>query len=324
MKQNIWQKLKKPLFILAPMEDVTDTVFRQIIASCGKPDLFFTEFVNCDGLLSKGSEKVSHRLIYSKTEQPIIAQIWGIHPDTFYQVAKQLKEQNFAGIDINMGCPERKIVKQGACGGLISNPELAKKIIQATKKGAGNLPVSVKTRIGINSINTTEWISHLLDQNIDALTIHARTVKEQSKTPAHWDEIKKAVEIRDKKNLKTLIIGNGDVNSFKMANDYINKYSVDGVMIGRGIFTNPFIFNPKIDLSDLTLKQRLDLLLKHAILFEKTWKGDKKFYILRKYFKIYLSNFPQSHTIRQKFMETNSLKEVKTLVDKYKSMSEAS
>src|SRR5436190_3288770 len=205
---NIWQSLKKPIYILAPMEDVTDTVFRRIVMQTGKPDLFFTEFTNVEGMFSKGDKKVNQRLQFTQKEKPIIAQIWGLKPENYFKAGKLLAEMGFDGIDINMGCPEKNIIKKGACSGLIHNPSLAKEIIHATKEAAGNLPVSVKTRIGFKEIQTEKWIGFLLEQNLAALTIHGRTAAEMSAVPAHWDEIGKAVERRSEKKLPTLIIGN--------------------------------------------------------------------------------------------------------------------
>ena len=189
--KNFWTKLKKPILLLAPMEDVTDTVFRQIIKDAGKPDVFFTEFTNADGIMSKkGAKHVTQRLQYTEKERPIVAQIWGIHPQTMKQAAQKIVEQGFDGIDINMGCPEKKVIKKGAGGGCIKNPPRAIEIIQAVQEGANNkIPVSVKTRIGYNAIQINEWIGKLLEQNLAALTIHLRTVKEMSTPPAHWEEM---------------------------------------------------------------------------------------------------------------------------------------
>src|SRR5258708_5966429 len=187
--KNFWNKLPKPFTVLAPMDGVTDVVFRQIITEFGRPDVLFTEFTMTDGLISRGHEKVAERLLLTEKQKPVIAQIWGTKPDHFYQVAKTLQTMGFAGIDINMGCPTRDVVKEGACSGLIRNPQLASEIIHATKEGAGELPVSVKTRIGFEKENIEEWISFLLEHNIAALTVHLRTVRELSKVPAHWEKM---------------------------------------------------------------------------------------------------------------------------------------
>lgn len=312
---NFWQKLTKPFLILAPMDDVTDTVFRQIVAQTARPDVYFTEFTNCDGLNSKGRDALMNRLQYSQIERPIVAQIWGTNPKTFYQTAQLVQKLGFDGIDINMGCPVRTITRHGACGALIKNPNLAKQLIDATKKGAPNLPLSVKTRIGVDKITTKEWISFLLDQNLAALTIHGRTVKEQSKVPTHWDQIAKAVKLKDRlrpTSTHTLIIGNGDVQSYQEALEKAKKYKLDGIMIGRGIFHNPWVFK-KGQAYQPSTTEKLQLLLTHTQLFDQTWGKTKNFAILKKFFKIYASGFGGAGDLRTKLMQTNSLSEVQLL-----------
>lgn len=313
---SFWDKLKKPVMVLAPMEDVTDTVFRQILIGCGRPDVFFTEFTNVDGIASAGRDVVARRLLYTKAEHPIIAQIWGMVPENFYKTAKELVDMGYDGIDLNMGCPQHDVIRHGACSALIRNQDLAKEIIQATKEGAGDLPVSVKTRIGFKKIQTEEWIGFLLQQNLPLITVHGRTAAEMSKVSAHWDEIRKAVDLRNKMDKKTLIFGNGDVISLQDAQEKVAAYHVDGVMIGRGVFHNPWLF-AGIDPVTQTIKQRLALLDQHVSLFEKTWGNTKSFQILKKYFKIYLSDFEGASEMRQKFMETNSYDEAKELVKNY-------
>jgi tRNA-dihydrouridine synthase len=309
-----WQQLKKPFFVLAPMEGGTDTVFRQIVMSCGKPDAVFTEFTNVEGLLSKGKEEVGKRLLFAKNEHPIIAQIWGITPSAFYEAARQVSQMGFDGIDINMGCPERTVVKHGACSALIENPSLAKEIIKAVKKGAPNLPISVKTRIGFKTIQTEEWISFLLKQNLDALTVHFRTQKEMSNVPAHWDEAKKVVFLRGKISPKTIIIGNGDVETKKEGLSLSKKYKLDGIMIGRGVFHNPYVFNERINYEAQTKKQRIKLLIKHLDLFEKTWKEKQKYAPLKRFFKIYISSFEGAADMREKLMLTQNTTEARKVL----------
>ncbi|MCL5113879.1 MAG: tRNA-dihydrouridine synthase [Patescibacteria group bacterium] len=312
--KNIWHTLKKPIFALAPMEDVTDTVFRRIVIDCGKPDIFFTEFTNCDGLFSKGRKDVIQRLKFEKDEKPIIAQIWGADPSKFYEAAKLLSKMGFAGIDINMGCPQKKVTKKGACAALIKNPNLAKEIIDATKKGASGLPVSVKTRIGYNEIQTEDWIKFLLEQKIDALTVHLRTKKEESTPPAHWEEMRKITQIKKSLKSKTIILGNGDIKTIQEGKEKIKEYDLDGFMIGRGIFLNPWVFNENININKITTKQRLSLLLKHVDLYDKTWGKNKNFNVMKKYFKIYISNFDGASNMRIKLMETKNAKEAKSLI----------
>jgi nifR3 family TIM-barrel protein len=315
---NIWQSLKKPIFILAPMDDVTDTVFRQIIGDLAAPDLYFTEFTSVDGMVSeKGREPVTRRLQFTEKERPIIAQIWGNDPEKFYQAAKMVKEMGFDGIDINMGCPEKSVVKRGMCSGLINHPELAAEIIQATKKGSGGLPLSIKTRIGMRQIQTEDWLGHLLRQDIDALIVHGRTVKEMSKVPAHWDEIGKTVKLRDEIAPQTLIIGNGDVISYQDGLQKAKQYNLDGIMIGRGVFKNLWIFDKSGKTPNWTLEQRLEMLLNHTRLFAETWGNNKSFAILKKFYKCYLSDFEGSAEIRAEFMNANNLEDVENLIYKF-------
>lgn len=314
---SFWQSFKKPIFLLAPMDEVTDTVFRQVINLCSRPDIFMTEFVNCDGLCSRGYDKLITKLKFSNKEKPIIAQIWGSNPETFYKTAKMIVEMGFDGIDINMGCPDKSVLKSGGGAALIGQFDLAKAIIEYTRKGANNLPVSVKTRIGIKEIQTEKWVEFLLNQNLDALTIHARTAKEMSKVSAHWEEIGKAVEIKKSLGADTLIIGNGDVKSYKEGLDKCKVYGVDGIMIGRGVFENPWIFNSKIDPEYVTVEERLKLLLLHTKLFNKTYGKEKNFNILKKFFKIYASGFPGASELRVKLMETKSCEDVEKLLAEF-------
>jgi nifR3 family TIM-barrel protein len=314
---NIWQKLTKPLMILAPMEDVTDTVFRRIVMDCGAPDLFFTEFTNVDGMASNGDPEVSKRLLKTDIEHPIIAQVWGMKPENYYAAAKRLVAMGYDGIDINMGCPQKAVTSRGACSALMKNKPLAKEIIEATKQGAGKLPVSVKTRIGYNKIILEDWLEFLLQQDLAALTVHGRTVAEMSRVPAHWDEIGKARELRDMIAPQTLIIGNGDVKTLQEAKEKAKQYSLDGIMIGRGIFDNPWLFNANIAIETISINQRIELLTKHVQLYDETWENRKNFQILKKYFKIYISNFPGAQDLRTKLMETNTRKEVEDVVAEY-------
>jgi len=301
--KNFWNKLKKPILAQAPMEEVTDTVFRQIIAKCGAPDVFFTEFTNVEGMCSRGKDKVGKRLTFTPSERPIVAQLWGLDPLKFSKTAKMVKGMGFDGIDINMGCPEKSVVKRGSCAALINNPALAKEIISAVREGAGGLPVSVKTRIGVKEIQTEKWTSFLLKQNLDVLIIHGRTAAEMSNNPVHWDEIGKVVKLRNSMKLKTLIIGNGDVKSRAEALEKCKKYGLDGIMIGRGIFDNLWVFNKKTDQSKIPYQEKLKLLIKHITLFDKTWGKGKNFSIMKKFYQIYISGMPDSKNVRMELMK---------------------
>lgn len=295
------------------MADVTDSAFRQIILSCGKPDIFYTEFVSCDGLCSeKGKPKLMPHLAFKKNERPIVAQFFGANPDNFYKCAQLAVKLGFDGIDINMGCPAGKIVKHDSGAGLIKNPELAKKIIQETKRGAGGLPVSIKTRIGYGKIVTEEWISHLIEAQPDAIIIHGRTMKEMSRVPAHWDEIGKAAILCRKAEIP--IIGNGDIVSYADGLEKVEKYSLDGIMVGRGIFSNPWFFNPSIDFTTKTLADRIKLVKKHITLFTKLWEKNKPFDVMKKFFKMYISGFDGAKELRTKLMTTKNAGEARNIL----------
>lgn len=311
--KNFWTKLPEPFLALAPMDDVTDTTFRQVVASVGKPDVFFTEFVSVEGLCSRGEERLKPKLQFTKGERPLVAQIWGTKPENFFKTAQMISEMGFDGVDINMGCPDKKVVKVGGGGSTIKDSALAAEIITATKEGAKGLPVSVKTRIGFREIVTEEWIGFLLKQNLEALTVHGRTVAELSLVPAHWDEIGKAVHLRNELGVKTKIIGNGDVKSYQEAYEKYERYGVDGIMIGRGIFENLWIFNPKTDIAQITPEQRIKVLLEHARLFESIWGKSKNFNILKKFFKAYIRDFEGASELRSQLMVTRNAKEVEEI-----------
>jgi nifR3 family TIM-barrel protein len=311
---NFCQTLEKPIFILAPMDDVTDTVLRQIIARCGKPAVFFTEFTNVEGMFSKGARHVLRRLQYTEAERPLVAQIWGTRPENFFKAAKKLIDMGFDGVDLNMGCPASGVMQKGACSGLINNRPLAKEIIDATKQGAaGYIPVSVKTRLGFRTIDF-DWIQFVLEQHPAVLTVHARTVSEMSKVPAHWDKLKTVVEMRNAMQSQTLIIGNGDIKSLDDGQQKAAEAGADGAMIGRGIFENPYLFSGTISLSDKTPEEKMELLLDHMHLWQDTWGDSKHFPILRKFFKVYASGFPGAQELRIQLMETQSPEETEHLV----------
>jgi nifR3 family TIM-barrel protein len=316
MIYGFWKKLKKPIFALAPMANVTDSAFRQIIAKYGKPDVFWTEFVSVDGLCSSGRDRLLVDLQFVSKERPIVAQLFGTNPNNFFQVVKLVNKLGFDGVDINMGCPDRAVVRQGAGAALILKPKLAQEIIMSVKEAAGKMPVSVKTRIGFNKIETEEWLSVLLETKPAAIIVHGRTKKEMSLVPTHWDEIGKAVELAKSygKN-RPLIIGNGDVISLKEAKEKVLEFGVDGVMIGRGVFGNPWFFNPKK--TQVTLKKKLNVLVEHTKLFERMFKGIKPFDLMKKHFKAYVNNFSGARELRIELMKTSEAKEVKKIISEY-------
>lgn len=311
----MYSQLPRPFFILAPMYDVTDTVFRQIVASLAAPDVFFTEFVNVDGLQSPGRGVTSRRLRFTSREQPLVAQIWGTNPDNFYKTSRELVDMGYAGIDINMGCPDKTIVKQGCCSGLICNRDHAIEIIKATQEGAaGRIPVSVKTRLGFNKVDFS-WHELLLHQNLHLLTIHGRIAKQMSRGEADWEAISHIRELRDQLAPGTLIAGNGDVMSRQAGLDLAEKYQLDGVMIGRGVFHDPFVFAEHSPWEGYTRRQRLDLYRKHVQLFAETWlHNERPIVTLNKFCKIYVNGFDGAKELREQFMSAASTDELLALL----------
>ena len=311
----MWDSLPRPFFVLAPLDDVTDVVFREMVAQAGPPHVFFTEFTNVDALFSKGRAATLPRLYFTANQRPIVAQFWGVKPDNFYRAAQLAAELGFDGLDINMGCPDKNVRKAGACSALIDNRPLAAEIIAATKAGAPHLPLSVKTRLGVKTLQTEDWIGWLLEQKLAAITIHARTVLEMSNVPAHWDEVGRAALLRDRHARGTYIIGNGDVMSLAEARERAAQYGVDGVMIGRGIFRNLWFFNPDQDMQRLPAAKRLNLLQKHVELFEHTWGERKNPATMKKFLKMYISDFAGAAALREHLMAAATLPELRALIE---------
>ena len=299
---------------LAPLANVTDVVFRGLIAKYGKPDVMYTEFVSCDGLVSQGRDKLLIDLQFSEDERPIVAQFFGSEPANFYKCALLAAELGFDGIDINMGCPDRAVEKQGGGAALIKNPELAQEIIAATKKGAGKLPVSVKTRLGYSKDILDEWLPELLAAEPEAITIHARTRKEMSLVDAHWDRVAAAVNIRNSLRSRTLIFGNGDAKDMPDAEFKAKQTGCEGVMIGRGIFGNPWLFSKTTDYRTITIEQKLSVMLDHTFLFEKTFQGVKSFETMKKHFKAYVAGWDGARELRAKLMAVHTAEEVREVV----------
>lgn len=312
---GIWGDLPRPFSVLAPMEDVTDTVFRRIVKEVGPPDLLMTEFTSTDGLCSGGRSRVVGRLRFTEVEQPVIAQIWGTHPESFRRVAAECREMGFVGVDINMGCPVKKIVKGGGCGALIGNPRLAAELIAAAREGAGPIPVSVKTRIGISRPNAEEWLGFLLQQGISALTVHGRTVSQQSEGLADWGTVALAVRLRDQAGLPTRIIGNGDVRTPQAFYQRARESGADGVMIGRGVFENLFIFRAiretaagaaePADFSRLSPREKVAHFHRHLALHRATWGEKGNFNVLKKFAKTYLRAFGGARELIDAVMHTH-------------------
>lgn len=317
---NFWKEFTGPVFSLAPMEDVTDTVFREIVmgmSAPGKLNVVFTEFTSVEGMNHPvGRERVSERLIVNDSERELlkklniklVAQIWGRDPEIYHNIAKYITENyDFDGIDINMGCPVKKVFKVGACSALIGEPDHAREIVLATREGT-TLPVSVKTRTGIKAHQTEEWISNLLSVDPAAIILHGRTQRMQSEGEASWEEIAKAVQLKNQQKPEIPLHGNGDVFSYEQGLERIRQTGVDGVMVGRGIFQNPWFFDP--EKAEISMEERIGKLLEHTRLFEQTWSPDKNFNILKRFYKIYLNSFPGAAKMRADLMEVKSYEEV--------------
>lgn len=319
---SFWNDLKAPFFVLAPMADVTDAPFRRMIAkysshtradgTIGGPDVMWTEFVSADGLVratEEGKKKLMADLLYSEEERPIVAQLFTSNEEHMEYAARLCKELGFDGIDINMGCPDRSIEKQGCGSAMIKDPQKAKAIIEAAKKGAGDLPVSVKTRLGYNQDQLEEWLPFLLSCEPAVVTVHARTRKEMSKVPARWERVAKAVAIRDSLGVQTRIIGNGDALSLEDAKAKAEATGADGVMLGRAIFGNPWLFHPQKDLSNVSLEERFDVMLEHTRLFEELLPH-KNFAIMKKHYKAYVNGFDGARELRNELMECTTSEEM--------------
>lgn len=316
MKENFWSELPRPFFILAPMEDVTDIVFRHVVSEAARPDVFFTEFTNTESFCHpEGIHSVRGRLTFSEDEQPMVAHIWGDKPEQFRETSIQLAKMGFKGIDLNMGCPVANVAKKGKGSGLILRPDVAAEIIQATK--AGGLPVSVKTRLGYYEIDEwKDWLKHVFEQDIANLSIHLRTRKEMSKVDAHWELIEAIKNLRDEIAPNTLLTINGDIPDRKTGLELAEKYGIDGVMIGRGIFHNPFAFEKEP--REHTCKELLDLLRLHLSLFNKYEKDEiRQFKSLRRFFKIYVRGIRGASELRHQLMNTQSIAEARALLDEF-------
>ncbi|HDP2461407.1 TPA: tRNA-dihydrouridine synthase [Staphylococcus aureus] len=316
MKENFWSELPRPFFILAPMEDVTDIVFRHVVSEAARPDVFFTEFTNTESFCHpEGIHSVRGRLTFSEDEQPMVAHIWGDKPEQFRETSIQLAKMGFKGIDLNMGCPVANVAKKGKGSGLILRPDVAAEIIQATK--AGGLPVSVKTRLGYYEIDKwKDWLKHVFEQDIANLSIHLRTRKEMSKVDAHWELIEAIKNLRDEIAPNTLLTINGDIPDRKTGLELAEKYGIDGVMIGRGIFHNPFAFEKEP--REHTSKELLDLLRLHLSLFNKYEKDEiRQFKSLRRFFKIYVRGIRGASELRHQLMNTQSIAEARALLDEF-------
>ncbi len=328
MKKNFWQTIKKPIIALAPMADVTDVSFRYMIAKYGKPDVMWTEFVSADGLTSAGFDALVKDLQFNKKERPIIAQFFTATPENMKKAAAIAVKLGFDGIDINMGCPDKGVQKQGAGAMLIKSPKLARDIIRAAKEGVnGKIPVSVKTRIGYTRNELATWLPEILAEEPAAVTVHARTKKELSLVPARWEHVREDVEIRNKIGSSALILGNGDVKDLDDAFLKVQETGADGVMIGRGFFGTPWLCqdlelkkkNPrkKVGTGEVTISERLKRLVEHTKYFEKHVEPHKNFLLMKKHFKAYVNGFDGAKELRIKLMEAKNTKDVSKVIKEF-------
>lgn len=312
---TVWQDIPKPFFVLAPMEAVTDTVFRRVVAKAAKPDLFFSEFTNATGWVHAGGKATAGRLVRHPDETyPIIAQIWGSIPEDIAKIALHCKELGYQGIDINMGCPDSSAIKSGGGAAMCLNPQLASEVVQAAK--IAGLPVSVKCRLGYSKTDEwTGWITHLLKQDIVALTVHLRTKKEMSKVPAHWELMGDIKTLRDEIAPQTLLVGNGDVHDRQHGLDLIEEHGIDGIMMGRAVFTNIFAFEAEQKVH--TRSELLELLNFHLDLFDELHgkEPSKPYETLKRFFKIYIRDFAGSSELRQQLMESNNTNEARIILN---------
>lgn len=318
---NFWTQLNKPLSVLAPMADVTDVAFRRVIAKYGKPDVMWTEFVSADGLYATreragkpdDENPLMHDLAFDDSERPIVAQLFTSNPETMEYAAALCRELGFDGIDINMGCPDRSIEKQGAGAAHIKDPETARAVIRAAKRGAKDIPVSVKTRAGYTQNDIATWVPELLAEEPAVLTMHLRTRKEMSKVPAHYDWMPEVASLRDMHTPETLVLLNGDIQTIEHGHTVAKETGADGAMLGRAIFGNPWCFNPEVQREDIALHERMAVMLEHTRLYEELLPH-KPFHIMRKHYKAYVDGFTGAAQIRDRLFQTENAKEVEQVL----------
>lgn len=315
MISGFWEKLNKPIMALAPLDDVTDSAFRYLIASIAKPDVMYTEFTSADGLVTEGYKRLKHDLRFDEIERPIVAQLFGANPENMMRASEIAREHGFDGIDINMGCPDKAVCKQGAGAALIETPKLAQEIIRAAMKGSGGLPVSVKTRAGYAKENIEEWTKYILDAEPATLVVHARTKKELSEVPARWELVEKSRQVRDDMGSKTLIMGNGDLHDLVHAKELCEKHKLDGAMLGRAIFGNPWLFDESRSKNKIPLAEKIVTLQKHVQIYNDHLGGIKSFLYMKKHFKSYLEGFEGAKKLRVELMEADTFEEVLAILE---------
>lgn len=310
---SFWHDLPQPFFVLAPMEAVTDVIFRHVVDKAGAPDLYFSEFTNATGWVHAGDKAIGGRLIKTDDETRLVAQLWGSVPDDMAKLAAHCKELGLIGIDINMGCPDASAVKAGGGAGMIRTPKLATEMIAAAK--SSGLPISVKTRLGYSRVDEwRDWLTHILQQDIENLTIHLRTKKEMSKVSAHFELIPEIVKLRDEIAPQTLLTVNGDIEDREQGLKLVAENpGVNGIMIGRGIFHNPFAFEHQSQTH--SREELLDLLRLQLDLYDTYFHlTNRPFDTLKRFFKIYVNSFEGAAELRDKLMHTKSTDEVRALL----------
>lgn len=330
--RGFWQRLideklarGETLTVLAPMADVTDVAFRTLIAKYSKPhgpDVMWTEFVSADGLNSPGREVLKRDLEFTEVERPVVAQLFTSTPENMKKAAALCRELGFDGIDINMGCPDKSIEKQGAGAAHMKDWKRAQEVIRAAQAGAGDLPVSVKTRIGYNKVEFMEWLPKLLECNIPALTVHLRTRKEMSLVPAHWELMPEIVKlVREMtgplEEGGTIILGNGDIASVTEGKQKAKETGADGVMVGRGMFGTPWFFDETGDTRQKSLEERLRICIEHTKLFEEKLGDIKSFAIMKKHYKAYVHGFDGAKELRMQLMECNNATEIESKINEF-------
>jgi nifR3 family TIM-barrel protein len=318
---GFWAHLPRPIFTLAPLANVTDYAFRQFLIRYSKPYVLWTEFVAADGLCHpKGREALLRDLRFSENERPIVAQLFTGHPEKMFEAARFVKTLGFDGIDINMGCPDRNVMKQGAGAACMKDPQLAQKIIRAAMDGVradgtNPIPVSVKTRLGVNKDELEIWLPALLEVKPAAVTLHLRTKKEMSLVPAHWERMARAIALRDEYSPRTLILGNGDVKNIAEARQKCAETGCDGVMFGRAVFGNPWLFDESK--TEISVRERLEAMLILTEIFATTWGKDKSFELLKKHFQAYVVGFSGARELRSRLMAVEGQEEVKSEVRRF-------
>ncbi len=334
--QGFWDTLPRPIVGLSPMDGVTDTAMRYISKKYGQPAVMMTEFTSVEGVRA-GALKLMDDFRYDQSQRPIVAQVFGADPQAFYQTAIVVCALGFDGIDINMGCPAKKVEERGAGAALIQNPKLAGQIIQAVKRGLQDwqegisfegagvhpniisyleslsnpprklIPISIKTRIGYDKPLAQEWAEHLIEFEPATITMHGRTLEQLYSGVADWDQIGQAAKVV--KATDILFLGNGDVKSLTEAKKKTKAYSLDGVLIGRAAQGNPWVFTGK----QASPKEKLEVALEHTQKYVEFFPH-RPFFPVRKHLAWYAHGFPSASQVRQRLVMTNNLTEVQAII----------